>query len=75
MQVDEVSLIIDIACRYDRVLQAAGLQAACSADELACRLIAAHNQLPINLAGLRDAEDVELVIAVGDIQMGLVHRR
>lgn len=74
MGLDEVTEIIDIACRYDRLLRDAGLQAACSADQLACRLIARHNLVPINLVGLRDAEDVDLVIAVGDLQMAMAHR-
>ncbi len=71
MQLEEVTQIVDIACRYDRILQASGLEAACSAGELVHRLITMHHVKPLNLRKMLDAKDVDLVVMLGELQMGL----
>lgn len=67
MVFEDCAKIIDIACRYDRVVVAAGLEPAWGAPELAARLLAAHAVLPLNLEGLLEACDGHLVAEVGSI--------
>jgi hypothetical protein len=67
MGFEDACKIIDIACRYDRILTRADLIPALAPTELAARLLAAHALIPLNLEGLLEAGDAEMVAEVGSI--------
>lgn len=74
---EDLALIIDIACRFHRVIEAHELEPAHSTDELAARLIRAHNAEPMDLRALLIADEVDLVVRVSEAirsQAVLPHR-
>lgn len=61
---EDLSLIIEIALRFIRIVESHDLEPAHSADELAARLIQAHNREPLDLRALRIADDVDLIVKI-----------
>jgi hypothetical protein len=63
------SLIWCIAYRYDRLVKEHGLLPTRTSDELMDRLVDAHRIQPLDLSSMVAANDLDLVIAVGDIDI------
>lgn len=63
---EDITLIIDIACRFNRVVEAHALEPAYSADELVDLLYRAHTVHPLDLHTLLIADEVDLVVKVSD---------
>jgi hypothetical protein len=69
METREQSLIWCIAYRYQKLVKEHGLLPTRSDDELMERLRDAHQIQPLDLSSLASADDLDLVIAVGDIDL------
>lgn len=65
----EQALIWCIAYRYQRLVKEHGLQPTHSDDELLQRLREAHKLQPLDLSRMVAADDLELVVEVGDIDL------
>lgn len=61
---EETSLIIEIALRFIRIVEAHHLEPAHTADQLAARLIQAHTREPLELRALLIADEVDLIVKV-----------
>lgn len=61
---EDLALVIDIACRFSRIVEDHNLEPAHTTDELAARLIRAHNADPLDLRALLNADEVDLVVKV-----------
>lgn len=61
---EDLALVIDIACRFSRIVEAHNLEPAHTTDELAARLIHAHNADPLDLRAILNADEVDLVVKV-----------
>lgn len=64
---EQLALIIEIACRFSKVIEAHDLEPAHSADELAVRLIEAHTAEPLDLRALLDAEEIDFIVRVSEL--------
>ena len=65
----EQTMIWCIAYRYQRLVKKHGLKPTRTDDELMQRLREAHELQPLNLSSMIAATDLDLVIAVGDIDL------
>jgi hypothetical protein len=66
---NDIAMIIDIACRFDRTIRAYDLLPAHSADELAVRLMRAHEAEPLDLRWLSIADEVDLITEISCITL------
>lgn len=69
MHSKEQSLIWCIAYRYQKLVRGHGLLTTRTDEELMQRLCEAHQIQPLDLRGMMEASDIDLVIAVGDIDI------
>lgn len=69
METREQSLIWCIVYRYQKLVREHGLQPTRSDEDLLQRLREAHQLQPLDLSNMAAAEDLDLVIAVGDIDL------
>jgi hypothetical protein len=69
METREQSLIWCIAYRYQRLVKEHGLLPTRTDDELLQRLKEVHELQPLDLSRMAAAEDLDLVIEVGDIDL------
>jgi hypothetical protein len=69
MDSKEQSLIWCIAYRYQKLVREHGLLTTRTDEELMQRLCEAHRIQPLDLSSMTAAEDLDLVIAVGDIDL------
>jgi hypothetical protein len=65
----EQALIWCIAYRYQRLVKEHGLKPTRTDDDLMERLRDAHKIQPLDLSSMIAASDIDLVIAVGDIDI------
>lgn len=68
---EDLALIIDIACRYLKIVESHDLQPAYTPDELASRLIRVHTVDPMDLRALMNLDEVDLVVKVSEAIRGL----
>jgi hypothetical protein len=61
---EDLAFVIDIACRFDRIVHAHDLEPAHTPEELAARLLKAHHADPLDLRALLNADEVDLVVKV-----------
>jgi hypothetical protein len=69
METREQSLIWCIAYRYQQLVKAHGLLPTRTDEELLQRLREVHELQPLDLSRMAAAEDLDLVIEVGDIDL------
>lgn len=69
METREQSLIWCLAYRYQKLVKEHGLKPTRTDDELMQRLCEAHQLQPLDLSRMIASEDLDLVIAIGDIDL------